>query len=330
MVTMVDVARLAHVSTSTVSHVLNGTRPVEEATRRRVVEAIARTGYHQDAVARALRRARTDSIGLVVSDASEPAFAEMVHGVEQTADTHRMTLLLANSGEDPDRELRAVRTLLGRRVDGLILARCPASAPSVIHSIVDAQVPAVLLDRLYDDTPFDQVSADNRESMRRLVAHQLERGHRRLLLVAGDTRVPTMRERCDGFLDATADCRPDQVILEGRDPAERAAGLREALRTGSVSCVVAASTPLAVDALEAIRDQGLLIPGDIAFATFDGFAHSDLFKPAITTVRQPAFEMGSAAVNMLLERLRTPAGAPRMLRLRQTIELRSSTEDHLR
>src|SRR5687768_6495942 len=97
MPTIVEVARLAKVSTSTVSHVLNGTRNVEPATRKRVLAAIAKTGYRQDAVARAMRRSKTDSIGLVVSDAGEPAFAEMVHGVEHAAAEQGLTLVLANS-----------------------------------------------------------------------------------------------------------------------------------------------------------------------------------------------------------------------------------------
>src|SRR5829696_7457201 len=106
MATMVDVARIAQVSISTVSHVLNGTRNVEPATRERVVAAIEATGYRQDTLARAMRRSRTDSIGLVVSDAGEPAFAEMVHGVEDAAAERGLTLLLANSAEDSEREQR--------------------------------------------------------------------------------------------------------------------------------------------------------------------------------------------------------------------------------
>src|SRR5688572_15601329 len=112
MATIVQVASLAGVSTSTVSHVLNNTRPVEPETRQRVVDAIEKTGYRQDALARALRRSRTDSIGLVIPDAGEPAFAEMVHGVEKAAADAGLTLVLANSAEDAEREYRAVNTLL--------------------------------------------------------------------------------------------------------------------------------------------------------------------------------------------------------------------------
>lgn len=330
MATIVEVARLAGVSTSTVSHVLNGTRNVEPHTRKKVLDAIEKTGYRQDALARALRRSRTDSIGLVVSDAGEPAFAEMVHGVEDAAASQGLTLILANSAEDPEREARAVQTLLERRVDGLILARCAQSASIVGAHVAAASPPVVLLDRVFDGAPCDQVGADNRESMRRLVEHLLGRGHRSLLLVAGDTRVPTLRERLAGFQDATARmsaARDALTVVEGPDfPAVRAE-VGRALTEQTHTCVVAASTPLAVIALECLREAGIGVPDDVAFATFDGFNHSDLFQPSITTVRQPAFDMGVAAVRLLLERFASPKTSPRITRLQQRLELRSSSED---
>ena len=331
MATIVEVARLARVSTSTVSHVLNGTRNVEPSTRQRVLDAIEQTGYRQDALARAMRRSRTDSIGLVVSDAGEPAFAEMVHGVEHAAAAEGLTLVLANSAEDPDRETRAVRTLLARRVDGLILARCPVSSPEVVAETTSSgSPPVVLLDRLFDGVACDQVGADNRESMRRLVAHLLEQGHREIVLVAGDTRVPTLAERLSGFRDAVGGGEAaGSPVLEGRDNAEIQDRLRAAVDTGRPTCVVAASSPLAVAALECLRGAGIEVPRDMAFATFDGFNHSDLFRPTITTVRQPAFEMGAAAVGMLTERLASPRTSPRILRLEQRLELRESSEGYV-
>lgn len=329
MATMVQVASLAGVSTSTVSHVLNGTRPVDPATRRRVMDAIEKTNYRQDTLARAMRRARSDSIGLVVSDAGEPAFAAMVHGVEDAVAAEGMTLILANSSEDQVREARAVHALLGRRVDGLILARSADSGEAGLDDLGPSAPPVVLLDRIFDDAPFDQVGADNRESMRRLVEHLRAAGHQRFVLLAGDQRVPTLRERAAGFQDALGDSdRRLCTVLEGRDPEADRRGLQEALAGDPrPSVVIASSTPLAAQALGLLRDRGLLIPRDIAFATFDGFDHSDLFEPALTTIRQPGFDIGGAAVKLLLERIARPSGSPRIVRLRQRLELRASTED---
>ena len=327
--TMVDVAELAGVSTSTVSHVLNGTRHVGDDARSRVLAAIASTGYRQDALARALRRSKTDSIGLVLSDAGEPAFADMAHGVEMGAAKSDLTLLLANSSEQADRELAAVRTLLERRVDGLILARAADSSDDVLDLIREAKVPLVLLDRLDDTAAVDQVGAENRESMHRLVAELTSNGYQRFALIAGDTRVPSLRERREGFFEGVeAHGLHAPVVIDGveRREAERMeAELRAALREGACDCVIACSTPLAALALSVIRNEGLSIPDDVGFAVYDGFPYPDLFEPALTTVRQHAIDMGREAVDLLTRRIASPDERPRTVRLRQDLEVRDST-----
>lgn len=331
MATMVEVARKAKVSISTVSHVLNGTRNVEPETRKRVLAAIASTGYRQDALARALRRSRTDSIGLVVSDAGEPAFAEMVHGVEHAAVENGLTLVLANSAENADREKKAVQTLLNRRVDGLILARAAESDPTLLQALEQEKPPTILLDRIFSQLPFDQVGADNRETMRQLVAHMIESGHRRFALVAGDVRVPTLHERMGGFTDASLEGQltlNEQLIITGTDREALADELENSLHARQITAVIACSTPLAALSLRTLARAGISTPHDVAFATFDGFDNSDLFQPRVTTVRQPAFDMGAAAVHLLVERLRSPEASPRTVRLQQRIEWRESTEGY--
>ncbi|MGO4535749.1 LacI family DNA-binding transcriptional regulator [Leifsonia sp. 2MCAF36] len=326
---MVEVARQARVSVSTVSHVLNGTRHVKPGTRKRVLDAISATGYRQDTLARAMRRSRTDSIGLVLSDVGEPAFAEMIHGVESAAVEHGLTLLLANSAEDADREKRAVETLLNRRVDGLILARAAVSDPVLLESLPGEKSPTVLLDRIFPDLPFDQVGADNRETMRRLVTHLIDAGHGRFVVVAGDLRVPTLRERNEGFADAvlSAGLRlDDQTILASDDWRTLEDMVGSALRAADATAVIATSTPLAALSLRALIAAGRRVPDDVAFATFDGFDHADLFEPRVTTVRQPAFDMGATAVRLLVDRLETPEASPRTVRLQQRIDWRTSTE----
>lgn len=316
-------------SISTVSHVLNGTRNVEPTTRRKVLAAIQETGYRQDTLARAMRRSRTDSIGLVVSDAGEPAFAEMVHGVEQAAAENNLTLLLANSAEDASREQRAITTLMNRRVDGLILACSANSDITSVGALDQERAPVVLLDRLHRTLPFDQVGADNRGSMRALVNHLAKQGHQCFTVIAGDTRVPTLTERLEGFHDGLRDSQlsPNgHVILEGTDNASLLKQATEAARNHQISAFIACSTPLAVIGLNALQSAGLRVPENVAFATFDGFRNPDLFRPRITTVRQPAYEMGMTAVQLLLARLDSPKAGPRTVRLQQSIELRDSTE----
>jgi LacI family transcriptional regulator len=305
--TINDVARLAGVSTSTVSHVINGTRPVREETRLRVEEAVRATGYRRDGLARALRRNRTDSIGLIVSDVSEPAFAAMARGVEREATAAGYTVLLANSGEDPDLEARILQVLTERRVDGLVVAPVARSRREEIAAVLEQGTPVVVMDRL-GGVRADQVGVENTAPMRELVLHLVAHGHRRIALAAGDTDVPTIAERRRGYLEALGEAgidADDSLVVEGGGLAdETRERMLEVLRRPAVpTAVVAASTETAVGVLEAARLLGLAVPDDLAFATFDGFPHADLFRPGVTTVAQPALDIGATAMQLLLSRI---------------------------
>ena len=328
MTTIVDVARLAGVSVSTVSHVVNGTRNVNDGTREKVEKAIAQTGYVQHASARALRRSRTDSVGLVVSDTGQPVFAEMVRGVEEEASKHGLTLLLANSAEDSARQSRALRVLAERRVDGLIMASSAGSDPSELAAWRESGIPVVLLDRMVDDG-VDQVGVDNVEPMAGLVSHMLEHGHTHVALMAGDIAVSTLNERRAGYLQALENhgIAPDpSLVLTGSGlagDAERSV-LELLSRAHRPTALVTASTPMAAGALRAIAALGLRIPEDLAFAAFDNLPFGDLFSPPLTSVDQPAVEIGREAMRLLLRRLADPKARPSSVRLSPTLNHRSS------
>lgn len=329
MVTIVDVARRAGVSTSTVSHVVNGTRPVRDDTRKRVEEAIEGTGYQQDSVARALRRARTDSIGLIVSNVAEPVFGNMVRGAEQAAGAAGFTVLLANSGEDATGEQRSLAALTARRVDGLIIAPAARSAWRRLEEVRAAGVPIVLMDRA-SRLRTDMVGVENFEPMRDLVMHLVGHGHRRIALASGDVGVSTIAERHKGYLHAMKQAGiavREEYILTGTGLSEQTrTDVRGLLSSGRrPTAIVASSTETAVGTLEAADDLGLSVPDDLAFATFDGFPQADLFRPRLTTVTSPAFEIGETAVQLLMRRLSgEPVRRSRTIRLKPLTSYRDS------
>jgi LacI family transcriptional regulator len=316
--TIVDVAERAGVSISTVSHVVNGTRAVADKTRQRVLQAIEATGYRQDSLARSLRRSRTDSIGLVVSDAAQPAFADMVRGVEQEAALGGYVLLLANSGENAAQENRVVRTLTARRVDGLIVAPVADSTGEEIDAIRSGGIPVVLIDRIRagssgERTDVDQVGVENTGVMQELVAHMLGHGYRTIALASGDPRVSTIAERRLGYEQALAAAGielRDDLVLAGSGLAgdTRAAALRLLGAPGRPEAVVCASTETTIGVLEAARDLGLSVPGDLKLAAFDEFPHADLFEPRLTAVHQPALDVGATAMRLLRRRIDGPDG----------------------
>nr|WP_272491830.1 substrate-binding domain-containing protein [Streptomyces cupreus] len=276
-----------------------------------------------------MRRSRTDSIGLILTDVSEPAFAAMARGVEREAMDAGLTVLLANSGEDPELEARTLEVLAERRVDGLIVAPVARSHREAITAVIEQGTPVVLIDRL-GGVKADQVGVENTAPMRELVLHMVAHGHRRIALAAGDTGVSTIAERRRGYLEALDEAgipADESLVVTGSgradDTRERMTGVLR--RSQPPSAVVAAGTETAVGVLGAAKGLGLSVPEDFAFATFDGFPHTDLFRPGITAVAQPAHEIGATAMQLLFSRIDgSLTSRPRTIRLEPEITYRES------
>ncbi|MEU6554989.1 LacI family DNA-binding transcriptional regulator [Streptomyces sp. NPDC046915] len=334
MPTMADVARSAGVSVATVSHVLNGTRPVLPHTRQAVLDAVDELGYTTNTLARSLVTSRTRSIGLAVSAISNPYFTEILQGVEAAALQEGYSLLIADPHDDPEHERKVVQLLHERRVDGMIIA--PSADPRDLVAYLGRHgVPAVFLDRVIDrviddrtgtstgtgtGTRFDQVCAENTEPMIRLVTHLAGLGHRRIGLVAGLPGLSTTSERIAGYrhgLAAAGLARDERLEVFGDSEsagAERATAALLAL-TPAPTALVTANNAMTIGALRALRERGLTVPGDVALCCFDDFAWADLFSPRLTAVAQPSRDLGARAVRVLLDRLAAPDGPARTVRL---------------
>ncbi|MET8581724.1 LacI family DNA-binding transcriptional regulator [Streptomyces collinus] len=333
MPTMADVARSAGVSVATVSHVLNGTRPVLPHTRQAVLDAVDALGYTPNSLARSLVTSRTRSIGLAVSAISNPFFTEILQGVEAAALEAGYSLLIADPHDDPVHERKVVQLLHERRVDGMIVA--PSADP---HALMDYlarhSVPTVFLDRVLTrdegatsgpEGPAgpagpDQVCAENVEPMARLVGHLTALGHRRIGLVAGLPGLSTTTERIAGYRQAltSAGLRHDEdLVVSGNSESSGAERATAALlaRPEPPTALVTANNAMTIGALRALHRQGLAVPDDIALCCFDDFAWADLFSPRLTAVAQPSREIGAQAVQVLLDRLATPDRPARTVRL---------------
>jgi LacI family transcriptional regulator len=319
MSTLTDVARLAKVSTTTASHVINDTRPVSAAARERVLAAIVEADYAVNGLARALRRQRSDSIGLVVSDTSHPIFAELARGVEDESRSKRLTLLLANSAEDPVREFESLQALGGRRVDGVLVAPVAGSRLTAADRIPPSMGPVVLVDRLIA-SDLDQVGVENTSAMRRLVSHFVELGHRRIGILVDDLAIETLAERFDGYrgaLEAAGIPFDERLVVEVKDGAAEAGRAAASMLASDdpPSALMSASTVSTIGALEAIRDGGWRIPEDVAFGCFDLPANHELFATRLTGVVQPAYEIGRQAMRCLWRRIEDPAAHVGTVRL---------------
>jgi len=182
---MKDVAQMAGVSITTVSHVVNSTRAVAPETKFRVLDAIERTGYTGDAIARSLVTGGTRSLGVAISLVANPYFADLIQAIEHETAKSGYTLVLTDTHDEAAAEQHAVRALRSRRVDGLILTPSPRAAGTLLPELKQLGIPIVLVDRLTVGQDFDQVGPENVHATSALVQHLAERGHRRIGMVSG-------------------------------------------------------------------------------------------------------------------------------------------------
>jgi len=334
MVTMADVAKAAGVSTTTVSHVLNETRPVSDATVARVLAAVEASGYSHNTIARALAHGRTQSLGLAISGLANPYFTAVIAAVEEEARAGGQTLLLGDTHDDAEQELRIVRALVERRVDGLLLAPTVGFEEHALAYLRTQSLPVVLLDRFNDDAPeLDQIGSENEEPTAGLVDHLAALGHRRIAMVAGAPRLSTTVERVNGYrsgLARNALGADDALIVHGgseRAGAERATSQLLGLAQPPTA-IISGNNAMTIGVLATLREHDLRVPDDIALVGFDDFEWAELFAPRLTVVAQPTEQLGREAVRILRARLDDPSRPPRHVRLKPAFVHRDSCGRH--
>jgi len=332
---MAEVARVAGVSQSTVSHVINKTRRISPGTEQSVRQAIEHTGYTNDGVARSLRTGETHMIGLAVSAISNPYFGEVVHAMERELVRAGYTLLLVDTHDDPERERAALSQLLVRRVDGVIVATAAATATALEH-LVRRRMPTLLFDRVPADAQslgLDGIAVQNAEPVATLVDHLAGHGHRRIGMIAGLEGLTSTEERVQGYRLGVRrnDLEDDPALVRyGRSDRDSVASAVRALVTGSRPCtaLVTGNNATTIATMAALAGLGVRVPEDLALVAFDDFPWADYFHPRLTTIRQPLEELGRRSIALLLDRMREPDGPPHDERLTPTLVVRDSCGGH--
>ncbi len=328
MATIRDVARLAGVATSTVSHVINATRFVSPATTRAVRDAVSAVGYTPNVLARALARQTSNTVGLAVSSTRNRYFADVINAVEEECTKLGMMVLLANTRDDAERELEVVTALHGRRVDGIIIAPCCEPGHHALTYLRDHRIPSVMLDRL-PDVPLDGVGVENREAVSAAVSHLVALGHGRIGFLAGQASFTTAVERLEGFQDGLRrHGLSSEACPTARDLTDLAASHDAAVSIlggpRGVTALVGGNNMATIGIMLAVRDRGLRIPQDVAVLGFDDFDWADAFQPRLTAIMQPCREIGLTAARMLKRRIDEPEGRPEVLRLAPRLIKRES------
>lgn len=310
--TILDVARRANVALGTASNVLNARGNVDPELARRVHAAMEALGYRPDGVARSLRRQRSHVVGICVPTTASAYFAALQDAFEDIAAHQGYELMQVVSRGDPALELRRIEALLARRVDGLILI--PATPPEATFAAIAASgVPAVVVDRAFDDPRFDYVTIDERAAMREATASLVDAGHRRILFAVRLPKLVTTRERIAGFRAALRAAQASgTVIAKLGDDDAFTAQLREAMRAEPApTAIIASNSGIALSLLKSLRALSLAVPDDLSVLVFDEPDWAEVVSPPLSVVRHPTAAIARTAWELLIHRMNTPRAKPR-------------------
>ena len=315
---MKDVATLARVAVGTVSNVLNHPDLVRPQTRARVEAAMEQLGFIPNASARQLRAGRSRCLGLVVLDVTNPFFTEVARGVEDYAQAEGYAVILCNSDEAEDKERQYLRVLEEQRVRGILITPVHGQAPT-IKGIRDRGTPVVLLDRP-GPSGHCSVAVDDRRGGELAVAHLLALGHRCIALINGPLAIRQCADRRRGAYQAVvkAGLDPAEVLREipvpamntrcGADAGDRLRAAVSAVPGAGLTAAFCTNDLLALGLLRRLTQLGAQVPGDVAIVGYDDIDFAADSAVPLTSVRQPKYQLGQTAAEMLLEEADRPAG----------------------
>ncbi|MDK4742885.1 LacI family DNA-binding transcriptional regulator [Rhizobium sp. LEGMi198b] len=305
-----DVAKLAGVSTGTVSRVLNDHPSVTDELRARVRRIIEELGYMPDPSARSMRSKVSRLIGIVIPDLTNPFFSELVQSAEQAAAGHGYNIIVMTSLDHAAKEADRIGQLMSRKVDGIILV------PSIdFHTIkLPKGLPIVVVDRLMPG--YSGIASDHRHGVRLGVEHLLKLGHRRIGFISGPKHSVPANDRLKGYLDAMGQSDDGKQIQGSSLIAEAAFDYESGRSAGNYllararyerpTAIFASSDQQAIGCMRAAHDLGIPIPAALSIVGFDGIPLSSMTTPRLTTVKQPIQKMAAAAVAVLLNKQPTP------------------------
>jgi LacI family transcriptional regulator len=307
MATIHDVAKLAGVAPITVSRVINKSGYTSEKTREKVQAAISELGYVPNVLARSLRSKRTNTLALVFTDITNPFFTIMARGVEDTASFAGFNVIICNTDESQEKEDDYIQLLLQKQVDGILLVPAASDTRS-IKVIHEQDTPLVILDRRVSSTNVDVVRGDSEGGAYLLTKHLINLGHRRSAIITGPRNVSTAEDRLLGYKRAMEESGLKENIISYYGSFTQTSGNDLTRKTFSQSprptALFTANNLMAIGALRALQDMGLKVPEDVALVSFDDIPENLTAFPFMTVVKQPSYEMGRRATELLISRIK--------------------------
>ena len=327
MVKIKDVADAAGVSTATVSRVLANKPHVRQEVKARVINVVKKLNYRPNRVARSLRSQKSTIIGLIVSDIENPFFQQVGRAVEDAAHERGYSVMLCNNDEDPDKEQRYLNLIRDENLAGIILSPTRQTADN-FSATSELNIPMVVIDRRVSDAEVDNILIDNVQAAHTITTHLIEHGYRRIGAIFGIGST-TGRERREGFVQALKayDLQPSTDLVKYANPREDD-GFNTTLKLLQLpappEAILTSNSLLAAGALRALRESKKAIPEEVAFASFDETTWAKLVVPALTVIKQPTYEIGRTATELLIKRIQDPTRSTREVTLKSKLIVRQS------
>jgi LacI family transcriptional regulator len=330
--TLEDVAKLAGVSRSTVSRVVNEQPSVREDVRKRVLDVIQSTGYHPNAAARTLASQRSWTIGLILPQSvsfffTDPFYPHLAKGVAQACNQYDYTLALFLVGTKEDEEKIFPRVSRKGLLDGVLVQSGHHGDQWIIGHLVDAHMPVVVIGRPFRSDNVSYIDIDNINASYNAVSHLVRLGHKRIGAITGPAASTVGIDRKAGFIKALTERNveiDESLIIEGDFTEAGGYHAMKQLLSAKPDAIFAASDIMAIGAMRATREAGLSIPDDIAFVGFDDLPIATLSDVQLTTVRQPVVQFGTKAVEVLIDLIENGINPPRHIIMETELVIRES------
>ncbi|EGQ9325459.1 substrate-binding domain-containing protein [Vibrio cholerae] len=329
MATMKDIARLAGVSTSTVSHVINKSRFVSDEIAERVNNAAQQLNYAPSALARSLKMNRTKTIGMLVTTSTNPFFGEVVKGVERSCYHQGYNLILCNTEGDNQRMKASINTLLQKRVDGLLLMCSTLEGERLDVFDRYPDIPIVVMDWGPILFASDKIQDNSLQGGYMAAKHLIECGHKEIGCITGPLIRHQAQMRYEGYKRALAEAgiaiNPDWIVESDFECEGGYQAFEKLYQRGKLpSALFVSNDMMAMGVIQAANQRGLRVPDDLSLIGYDDVHIAKFMTPALTTIHQPKYRLGKAAVDTLLYRLENPDTTAQVVQLEPTLVVRSS------
>ena len=331
--TIKDVAKLAEVSISTVSRVINDSKPVSPEARRRVLKAIEDLGYKPNEIARSLVTKKSNLIGVIVVDIGNSYVAQIVRGIEEIGRMYKYDILLCSSYGIEETELRFIHLLMQKQVEGIIIVSEIATT-RIAENINKYKVPFVYLNRLYDISKTPTVTIDDEIASSTMTNHLIDHGHKNILYVTWDKDLDLSIEKhkIKGYSDAMANIGKKPLIfgIDGYkidDGYKKGGEILEFIRENDVTAVFCCQDEIAIGLINYLYDNNIKVPDEISVVGYGDISLASIYRPKLTTIKEPYYDLGAVAIRRILKEVKGESVDERSLKLPIQLVVRDSAKD---